>query len=68
MMAIWWRTDAIAPIILMPLPDPLNKCIYKSWGAYWVDSSNSTDVSYHAVRAYYDIYSKLRQDHPGPAV
>jgi alpha-galactosidase len=46
-------------------PDPLNKCVYKSWGAYWVDSSNSTDVSYHAVRAYYDIYSKLRKDHPG---
>jgi alpha-galactosidase len=46
-------------------PDPLNKCIYKSWGSYWVDSSNSTDVSYRAVRAYYDIYSKLRRDHPG---
>jgi|HubBroStandDraft_1064217.scaffolds.fasta_scaffold08058_6 hypothetical protein len=46
-------------------PDPLNKCVYKSWGAYWVDSSNSTDVSYHAVRAYYDIYSKMRRDHPG---
>jgi Melibiase/Glycosyl hydrolase family 36 C-terminal domain len=46
-------------------PDPLNKCIYKSWGAYWVDSSNSTDVSYHAVRAYYDIYSRLRREHPG---
>lgn len=46
-------------------PDPLNECIYKSWGSYWVDSSNSTDVSYHAVRAYYDIYSKLRRDHPG---
>ena len=46
-------------------PDPLNKCIYKSWGAYFVDSSNSTDVSYHAVRAYYDIYSKMRRDHPG---
>jgi hypothetical protein len=46
-------------------PDPLNKCIYKSWGSYWVDSSNSTDVSYHAVRAYYDIYSKMRHDHPG---
>jgi len=46
-------------------PDPLNKCIYKSWGAYWVDSSNSTDVSYHAVHAYYDIYSRLRKDHPG---
>ncbi len=24
-------------------PDPLNKCIYKSWGSYWVDSSNSTE-------------------------
>jgi alpha-galactosidase len=46
-------------------PDPLNKCIYKASGAYWVDSSNSTDVSYHAVRAYYDIYSKLRREHPG---
>lgn len=46
-------------------PDPLNKCVYKSWGAYFVDSSNATDVSYHAVRAYYDIYSRLRQQHPG---
>lgn len=46
-------------------PDPLNNCIYKTWGAYFVDSTNSTDVSYHAVRAYYDIYSKLRQQHPG---
>lgn len=46
-------------------PDPLNKCIYRSSGAYWVDSSNSTDVSYHAVRAYYDIYAKLRREHPG---
>ena len=27
-------------------------------------ASNSTDVSYHAVRAYYDIYSQLRKDHP----
>jgi alpha-galactosidase len=45
-------------------PDPLNICVYKSWGAYWVDSSNSTDVSYHAVRAYYDIYSKMRRTHP----
>jgi len=46
-------------------PDPLNMCVYKSWGSYWVDSSNSTDVSYHAVHAYYDIYSRLRKDHPG---
>ena len=27
--------------------------------------SNSTDVSYHAVRAYYDIYETLRREHPG---
>jgi alpha-galactosidase len=46
-------------------PDNWNKCIYKAWGSYWVDSSNSTDVSYHAVRAYYDIYSTLRKNHPG---
>lgn len=46
-------------------PDPLNKCVYKTGGSYFVDSSNSTDVSYHAVRAYYDIYSKLRREHPG---
>jgi len=46
-------------------PDNWNKCIYKAWGSYWVDSSNSTDVSYHAVRAYYDIYAELRNKHPG---
>ncbi len=28
-------------------------------------SSNSTDVSYYAVEAYYGIYEKLRQTHPG---
>lgn len=28
-------------------------------------ASNSTDVSYHAVRAYYDIYERLRREHPG---
>jgi hypothetical protein len=27
--------------------------------------ANSTDVSYHAVRAYYDIYERLRREHPG---
>jgi alpha-galactosidase len=46
-------------------PNNWNKCIYKAWGSYWVESSNSTDVSYHAVRAYYDIYSKLKKNHPG---
>jgi alpha-galactosidase len=47
------------------VPDPLNKCVYKASGSYFVDSTNSTDVSYHAVRAYYDIYSKMRKAHPG---
>ncbi|HVJ09044.1 MAG TPA: alpha-galactosidase [Acidisarcina sp.] len=28
------------------------------------DTANSTDVNYHAVRAYYDIYSHLRREHP----
>jgi alpha-galactosidase len=46
-------------------PERLNECTYKSSGFYFVDSSNSTDVSYRAVRAYYAIYSRLRNDHPG---
>jgi alpha-galactosidase len=29
-----------------------------------VDGSNSTDVSYHATRAYYGIYERLRARHP----
>ena len=29
------------------------------------DASNATDVSYHAVRAYYDIYTQMRREHPG---
>ena len=31
----------------------------------FVLASNSTDVSYHAVRAYYDIYEQTRRAHPG---
>ncbi|MGI8772938.1 MAG: alpha-galactosidase [Acidobacteriaceae bacterium] len=31
----------------------------------WVESSNSTDVSYHATQAYYDIYARLKREHPG---
>lgn len=27
-------------------------------------ASNSTDVSYHAVQSYYDIYTQLRRNHP----
>jgi hypothetical protein len=45
-------------------PDPTRMCTHVSGGAVWVDSENSTDVSYHAVRAYYDVYSKLREKHP----
>jgi Melibiase/Glycosyl hydrolase family 36 C-terminal domain len=46
-------------------PDPLNQCTYRDSGFVFVESSNSTDVSYHAVRAYYDIQSELRRKHPG---
>lgn len=46
-------------------PDPLNECTYRDAGSIFVRSSNSTDVSYHAVRAYYDIQSNLRRKHPG---
>jgi hypothetical protein len=46
-------------------PDPLNERVYQSGGSYFVDSSNSTDVSYHAVRAYYEIQAQTRQKHPG---
>jgi hypothetical protein len=46
-------------------PDPLNKCTYRDAGFVFVRSSNSTDVSYHSVRAYYDIQANLRRNHPG---
>lgn len=46
-------------------PDPSHTRIAKAASSFWVDSSNSTDVSYHAVRAYYSIYSNLRKNHPG---
>jgi alpha-galactosidase len=46
-------------------PDPANLTIRRAASSYWVDSPNSTDVSYHATRAYYSIYSKLRKQHPG---
>lgn len=45
-------------------PDPTRMCVRSSDGAVWVDSENSTDVSYHAVRAYYEVYSRLREKHP----
>ena len=39
--------------------------IVHDWASDFVLASNSTDVSYHAVRAYYEIYEKLRREHPG---
>jgi hypothetical protein len=33
-------------------------------GVAMPDTSNSTDVSYHAVRSYYEIYSHLRKEYP----
>jgi hypothetical protein len=46
-------------------PDPLNKCTYRDSGFVFSLSSNSTDVSYHAVRSYYDVQSNLHRRHPG---
>jgi hypothetical protein len=45
--------------------DPRNKCTYRDSGFVFSLSSNSTDVSYHAVRSYYDIQSALHRNHPG---
>ena len=47
-----------------PLNQSTQKIIHDS-GFDFVIADNSTDVSYHAVRAYYDIYAKMRQEHPG---
>ena len=45
-------------------PDRSTMSIVNDWGWNFVLASNSTDVSYHAVRAYYAIYEKLRREHP----
>ncbi|WP_158880772.1 alpha-galactosidase [Rhodanobacter sp. L36] len=37
---------------------------YEDEGFRWADGPNSTDVSYHAARAYYDIYRTLKKAHP----
>jgi hypothetical protein len=39
--------------------------VYEDSGYLWADGSNSTDVSYHATRAYYQIYDGIRARHPG---
>lgn len=46
-------------------PDPRHLIIKKLESSFDVESSNSTDVSLHAVRAYYAIYSELRKKYPG---
>lgn len=46
-------------------PDPGTMKIRHDWASDFVLASNSTDVSYHAVRAYYHIYEQLRLEHPG---
>ncbi|MDR3740376.1 MAG: alpha-galactosidase [Terracidiphilus sp.] len=46
-------------------PDPATMRIYEDSGFLWVDGTNSTDVSYHATRAYYAIQDELHRRHPG---
>ena len=46
-------------------PDAARTSLERTGSSFFVSSSNSTDVSYHAVRAYYDIYTRLRKQHPG---
>jgi len=45
-------------------PDPSTARVYEDSGYLWVDGSNSTDVSYHATRAYYEVYARLRARRP----
>ena len=45
-------------------PGPEMKVVH-DWASDFVQASNSTDVSYRAVRAYYRIYEQLRREHPG---
>ena len=46
-------------------PEMSSTKILHDWGSDFVMGANSTDVSYHAVRAYYDIYAQTRKEHPG---
>ena len=39
--------------------------VIREGSSNFVLASNSTDVSYHAVRAYYSIYEQTRREHPG---
>jgi len=44
--------------------DPQRVHRYTDEEFIWLDAPNSTDVGYHATRAYYDIHAQLRRDHP----
>lgn len=46
-------------------PNQSTTKIVHDWGSDFVIADNSTDVSYHAVHAYYDVYAKMRREHPG---
>jgi hypothetical protein len=52
-------THAHAPV------DPARAQCYVDDEFFWVDGDNSTDVSLHAVRAYYAIQDALKRRHPG---
>jgi hypothetical protein len=46
-------------------PDRQHMSVNHYDGEDIVLSSNSTDVSYHAVEAYYSVQEQLRREHPG---
>jgi hypothetical protein len=46
-------------------PDRSTMKITHDAGFDFVNATNSTDVSYHAVCAYYSIYEQIRRAHPG---
>lgn len=46
-------------------PDRSTMKVTQEGSSTYVTADNSTDVSYHAVRAYYDIYARMRREHPG---
>lgn len=46
-------------------PDPQHLDLRQIGSSTFVESSNSTDVSYHAVLSYYAIYDEVRKHHPG---
>jgi hypothetical protein len=45
--------------------DPQKVHRYLDGEFIWLDGPNSTDVSYHATRAYYEMYARLRRQHVG---